>query len=159
MKKTFFLLLTTLFVLCGCEINNYDDDGVEIYNSDIRLLKRDWQVSGTEGEPGFYIYQQFEIDAITPRVFEEGAVLVYYKENIDPRTNSVVKHILPYLYPRDVQVQGGYRQIMQNIRYEVEPGLLTVVIEWEDFYEHSIDNMDFRVCILNPYNQKENKRR
>jgi hypothetical protein len=156
MKKPFLFLTATLFLLCGCDIHNTNYDiikqGVEMYTSDITLIdsNRDWQISGVEGEPGFYIYQQFEIDAITPDVFEDGAVIVYFYET-DQRGNMAVKHALPYVYSRDLQDgHGGYYQIMQNIRYEIEPGLLTIVVEWEDYKRCDLSDMNFRVCILAP---------
>jgi hypothetical protein len=42
--------------------------------------------------------------------------------------------------------------IMQNIRYEVEKGILTLVIEWQDFcsYKPDLNNLKFKVCILVP---------
>ena len=40
--------------------------------------------------------------------------------------------------------------ILQNVRYEVEKGILTIVIEWQDFRRYDQSNYDFKVCILQP---------
>ena len=55
-------------------------------------------------------------------------------------------NILPYVYP----VDNGKELIMQNIRYEVENGILTLVIEWQDFRRYIQGDYQFKVCILQP---------
>ena len=73
-------------------------------------------------------------------MLREGAVMVYLVDG-DNRDNA-----LPYVFP----VDNGRNIIMQNIRFEVEKGILTLVIEWQDFDLYDQQDMRFKVCILSP---------
>ena len=44
---------------------------------------------------------------------------------------------------------------MQNVRYDVEKGKLTLIIEWEDFrnYANPQEKFSYKVCILEPDKQ------
>lgn len=156
MKKLFAPLVAASLLICGCgDINKTYETyeivkkGVDMTTIEITASKNGWHDSKEgEGNPGFYVYQQFDFPEITPEIFNDGSVLVYMIEHAEEYT---CKHILPYVYPRDV-VDGNNRfQIMQNIRYEVEPGLLTIAVEWQDFYKCPLnEDFKFDVCILSP---------
>ena len=149
MKKLFIPLLATLF-LSACHIDNYDvvKEGADIATYEIEAFHNEWIDSKEgEGNAGFYVFQQFDFPEITDEVFRKGSVLVYMVERNQDYT---AKHILPYVYPRDI-IQGPNRfQIMQNIRYEVEPGLLTIAVEWQDFVKCDLEDFKFSVCIIKP---------
>ena len=149
MKKLFIPLLATLF-LSACHIDNYDvvKEGADIATYEIEAFHNEWIDSKEgEGNAGFYVFQQFDFPEITDEVFRKGSVLVYLVERNQDYT---AKHILPYVYPRDI-IQGPNRfQIMQNIRYEVEPGLLTIAVEWQDFVKCDLEDFKFSVCIIKP---------
>lgn len=156
MKKYFLSLLTASLLLCGCgDINKTYETyeivkkGVDMATYEITAPRNGWHDSKEgEGNPGFYVYQQFDFPEITPEIFNDGSILVYM---IEVNPDYSCKHILPYVYPRDI-VDGVNRfQIMQNIRYEVEPGLLTIAVEWQDFVKCPLDeDFKFDVCILSP---------
>ena len=149
MKKLFIPLIATLF-LSACHIDNYDvvKEGADIATYEIEAFHNEWIDSKEgEGNAGFYVFQQFDFPEITDEVFRKGSVLVYMVERNQDYT---AKHILPYVYPRDI-IQGPNRfQIMQNIRYEVEPGLLTIAVEWQDFVKCDLEDFKFSVCIIKP---------
>lgn len=146
MKKPIISLVAALLLLCGCDIHRtYETyeiikQGTDMFVDYIDAKSADWQLSGKEGQPGCYIYQEFRFDEITDDVLETGAVLVYLVD-ADGRDN-----ILPYVFP----VDNGHELIMQNIRFDVERGILTIVIEWQDFNKYIQDNYRFKVCILQP---------
>lgn len=154
-KKMFFAVFATM-LLCGCgdsadTIYNitYEvtDPVVKMFTDYIEAKGTAWSLSGDEGMPGFYVYQQFNFPEINDVVLEKGAVLVYMVD-ADGRDN-----ILPYVYP--VLYQNS-RILMQNNRYDVEKGKLTLIIEWEDFknYVNPNETFSFKVCILEPYQKK-----
>ena len=149
MKKLFIPLLATLF-LSACHIDNYDvvKEGDDISTYEIEAFHNEWIDSKEgEGNAGFYVFQQFDFPEITDEVFRKGSVLVYM---VEKNQDYTAKHILPYVYPRDI-IQGPNRfQIMQNIRYEVEPGLLTIAVEWQDFVKCDLEDFKFSVCIIKP---------
>ena len=155
MKKLFIPLIATLF-LSACHIDNYDvvKEGADITTYEIDAYNNEWIDSKEgEGNAGFYVFQQFDFPEITDEVFRKGSVLVYM---VEKKQDYTAKHILPYVYPRDIVERDNHGQIvnrfqiMQNIRYEVEPGLLTIAVEWQDFVKCDLENFKFSVCIIKP---------
>lgn len=164
MKKMIIPLATFALLFCGCgdvyrtyETYEIVKQGTDMYVDYIDAKKGEWIPSGTEGETGFYIYQEFFFDEITDYVLDKGAVLVYLVDG-DGRDN-----ILPYVFP----VDNGHDLLMQNIRYdvcrdkvlvkgkEVETGIVTLIIEWQDAQKYvQKDDYRFKVCILQPGNDK-----
>lgn len=156
MKKIVFPIAAVALMICSCgdvyktyETYEVVKQGVDMTTFEITAPHNNWHESKHgEGNPGFYVYQQFDFPEITSYVFNEGSVLVYLIES-NPQYTS--KHILPYVYSRDLvdDNSGSHFQIMQNIRYEVEPGLLTIAVEWQDYYSCPLDeDFKFSVCIL-----------
>lgn len=157
MKKVLLTLVSALLLLsCGDVYRTYETyeivkQGTDMFTDYVTVHGDEWFKSSTpEGKPGFYVYHEFTFDEINDDVLNKGAVLVYL---IDANNRE---NILPYVYP--VQDDKG-RQFMQNIRYEVEKGLLTIAVEWEDFYDYTDRNADyvFKVCILSPGNTDKKK--
>lgn len=148
------VVVCTAMMLCGCgdsypTYNNYYDTyevvrpGVQMFTDYIEAPGTKWQTEGVEGKPGFYVYQSFSFPEINENVLEKGAVLVYLVDS-DGRDN-----ILPYVYP---VINENSRILMQNLRYDVEKGNLTLIIEWEDFknYTNPNETFSYKVCILEP---------
>jgi len=144
MKKIILMLTAIVLLFSGCDIHTTEivKPGVDMFTDYIDANKADWNSAGREGDSGFYLYQEFKFGEITNRVLRDGSVLVYLVD-ADNRDN-----MLPYVTPFD----NGRNIIMQNIRYEVEKGILTLVIEWQDFcsYKPDLNNLKFKVCILVP---------
>lgn len=114
--------------------------GVTIFTDYIDAKHNEWVPNGISGNPGFYIYHEFKFPEINKAVIDKGAVLVYLIDG-DGRDN-----ILPYVYP----VDNGYNLIMQNIRFEIEQGILTLVVESQDFVKYNQNDYRFKVCIIQP---------
>ena len=162
MKKMIIPLATFALLFCGCgdvyrtyETYEIVKPGVDMYTVNLTIPQNtEWFESGTECYEGYYVYRQFEIDQITQEVFKDGAVLVYLvNQLIDLETKKpyYVDNILPYVHSRDIYDNNdNFFQIIQNVRYEVEPGLLTIIVEWADNVFCPLDKMDFKVCILSP---------
>ena len=147
MKKMFIPVVAASLFLSGCTFHEHYDtyevvqQGTDMFVDYIEAKGNDWIPSGTEGQPGFYVYQEFKFPEITEKVLNDGAVLVYLVD-ADGRDN-----ILPYVFPVDNQ-QGLI--LMQNIRFDVEKGILTIIIEWQDFKKYIQGDYEFKVCILQP---------
>ena len=146
MKKILFPIVLSALFLSGCDVyRTYETievvkQGTDMFVDYIDAAGADWKLSGTEGQPGCYVYQEFRFDEITSDVLNNGAVLVYL---VDAENRD---NILPYVFP----VDNGQELIMQNIRFDVEKGILTIVIEWQDFRKYTQGDYDFKVCILQP---------
>lgn len=136
MKKVYLLLLSILFLFNGCEINRF---GSKMFTDYIKAYRDGWVREGRAGDAGFCLWQKFEFKEINKNVMDDGAVMVYF---IDENGGD---NVLPYVFP----VDNGRELVMQNIRYRVEKGFLTIVVEWSDSEEYAIDyDMRFKVCIL-----------
>ncbi|MBR4843111.1 MAG: hypothetical protein IK006_08490 [Bacteroidaceae bacterium] len=158
MKKiTISVFTCTAMMLCGCGdeyptyVNNYNTyevtrPGIQMFTDYIEADGKNWLTDGVEGKPGFYVYQTFDFPEINDNVLENGAVLVYMVDS-DGRDN-----ILPYVFP---VINENSRILMQNVRYDVEKGKLTLIIEWEDFrnYANPQEKFSYKVCILEPDKQ------
>lgn len=146
MKKIFIPVIAASLLLSGCTFHEHYDtyevvqQGTDMFVDYVEAKGNEWILSGTEGQPGCYVYQEFKFPEITQNVLENGAVLVYLVDS-DDRDN-----ILPYVFP----VDNGYELIMQNIRFDVEKGILTIIIEWQDFKKYIQGDYEFKVCILQP---------
>ena len=142
MKKVFLLLITAIVVLSGCEFNTTKIfDGAEMFSDEITARAGDWKTSGVSGDQGCYVYQEFEFKEINRDVLKRGAVLVYLID-ANNRDNQ-----LPYVH----SFESGRDIVTENIRFEVERGLLTLVVTWDDFKLYDIDeNLKFKVCIIYP---------
>lgn len=101
--------------------------------------KHDWRINGEAGYEDCYLYQTFDVSEIDGKVMEDGAVLVYLVD-ADNRDN-----ILPLMRPYDDVIPFVY----ENIRYDVEVGELTVIIESSDFsYVVPEGDYSFKVVIM-----------
>ena len=146
MKKSFLSIVAASLMLCGCHIHqDYETyeiikQGTDMFVDYIDAQGNKWEQSGTYGKPGYYIYQEYEFPEITQNVLDNGAVLVYLVD-ADGRDN-----ILPYVFHFD----NGSELVMQNIRFDVEKGILTLIIEWQDFCKYPQGDYRFKVCILQP---------
>ena len=154
MKKIFVPVIATL-LLSACDIHEtYETyeivkEGTDMFVDYVDAYGEDWLSSGKPvGEPGFYIYQEFQFNEVDDNVLNNGAVLVYLVD-ADGRDN-----ILPYVFP----VDNGHELIMQNIRYDVEKGKVTIIIEWQDFGKYLQNDYKFKVCILQPGKDKTKKK-
>lgn len=154
MKKSFIPVILGTLLLCGCDVyKTYETyevvkQGTDMFVDYIDAKGNKWERSGIEGNPGFYVYQEYRFDEITDDVLDKGAVLVYLVD-ADGRDN-----ILPYVFP----VDNGHELIMQNIRYDVEKGILTIIIEWQDFKKYEQGDYRFKVCILQPGDNTSKKK-
>ena len=83
MKKIVFPIVLSAILFSGCDVyRTYETyevikQGTDMFVDYIDAYGADWKLSGTEGQPGCYVYQEFPFDEITDNVLNEGAVLVY----------------------------------------------------------------------------------
>lgn len=139
--KSMLIALFAVFAFSGCE---YDviNEGLDMDVIYIDAKKKNWQLSGVEGEEGCFQFQEFTFPEITNAVLDKGAVLVYYIDG-EGRDN-----ILPLVLPYD----DGRETVIETIRFDCERGMLTLLIEASDFMAFLPDrDIKFKVCILKPY--------
>lgn len=149
MKKIFLLLFAAMLTFSGCDIHTTKIiNGPEMYTDYITArgdsngsINKNWKTSGNPGNQGCYVYQEFAFNEITRNVIKNGAVMVYLVD-ADGRDNA-----LPYIHSFDDRPDI----VTENIRCEVEKGLLTIIVTWNNFETYTItEDLKFKVCILNP---------
>ena len=166
MKKSMFLIPIAAMLLCGCDVHETNNtyqiikQGTDMFVDYIDLDASELLISGTEGQPGCFAYQEFPFDEITEDVLANGVVLVYLID--EPNNYNEEKHdnILPYVYP--VRDKDTGQLLMQNIRFnvyrgmvnkdgvDVETGIISIVFEWQNFKIYDQGDYSFKVCILQP---------
>lgn len=132
--------LLTILILYGCTINE-NHYGAKIETIYITANYDDWDVTNIRsGNEGHYMFQEFSFPEINQSVLDDGAVLVYYIDNAD--RDNILPLVLPY-------ENGLGIELTENIRYECENGILTIIIESSDFSSAARNSdMQFKVCIL-----------
>jgi hypothetical protein len=133
--------LLTLFIFYGCTINE-NHYGPKMETINIIAYQRDWSYTAIRsGNKGHYMYQEFSFPEINNDVLNDGAVLVYLID--DAKRDNILPLVLPY-YNNDLS-----GELTENVRYECENGILTIIIESSDFSSAPRDrDMKFKVCIL-----------
>lgn len=109
----------------------------------IKTLKDRWLVPNNvePGKEGYCAFQSFEFPEIDKNVIENGVVLVYYID-VNGRDN-----MLPFMLPYG---QEGYC-VYENYRFDVEEGVLTIIIESSDFQFVDRDSdLNFKVVVIQP---------
>lgn len=148
MKKALIALFTCTLLLCGCSYDTYEL-GTDISVTYVTADKRDWILEETQ--VGYDIYQSFQVKDITQDVINNGAVLVYMVDEKKDRDN-----LLPYIFP--VVVSDTQELLLQNIRFDVEKGWVSIVIEWEDGLDSDIlENYKFKICVLAPGEKRKSR--
>lgn len=148
MKKALISLFTCTLLLCGCSYDTYEL-GTDMTVTYVTAYKQDW-ISEETGI-GYDLYQSFQIKDITQDVINNGAVLVYLVDEKKDRDN-----MLPFVFP--VRVAGTQDIILQNIRFDVEKGWLSIVIEWADGLDSEVtDDYKFKVCVMAPGEKRKSR--
>ena len=97
------------------------------------------------GSDGTYFFYSYRLPKITANVIENGVVLCYFIDD------SGRDNLLPYLRP--CGFNGFGEPFSQNIRFDVEKGYVTFIIEASDFdfpYDPT-GNMKFKVVVIQNY--------
>lgn len=149
MKKIFVMLVAAMMLLSGCEFHTTKVvDGTCIFTDYITAAgdqagisgRKKWTQQGTIGQPGCFVFQEFEFQEITRDVLKYGAVMVYLADGSTDKP-------LPYIST----FEDGRDNVNETISFEVEKGLLRLVVAWDDFQIYDItNNLKFKVCILYP---------
>jgi len=149
MKKIFVMLVTAMMVLSGCEFHTTKVvDGACIFTDYITAAgdapgasgRKSWVQQGAAGQSGCFVYQEFRFNEITRDVLKYGAVMVYM---IDASTDKPLPYISSF--------EGGRENVNETISFEVEKGLLRVVVTWDDLGIYDItESLKFKVCIFYP---------
>ena len=135
-------------VFCGCSYDTYEI-GTELSVEYVTAYMEDWKIDNTD--VGYSLYQSFPIKDITQDVINNGAVLVYFVDKKNDRDN-----MLPYVFPIYVPETG--QMLLENIRFDVEKGWISIVIEWEDGLSSEIlEDYTFKVCVMSPGQKKKER--
>ncbi len=146
MKRTAVTLFAALFVSliatsCTKEVLL---ESVQTVCDDVTVRFDDWQLANN-GNP--YYYCLVDWNAVTDEVVNNGNVSVYLYEG--GRQSP-----LPYVYPIPI---GNNQYVGENLRYTVEPGRITLILEDLDgdtpiVTRDYTPDMTFRIVLTHPVN-------
>lgn len=149
MKKIYVMLVAAMMLLSGCEFHTTKVvDGACIFTDYITAAgdapgvsgRKSWAQQGTAGQSGCCVYQEFRFNEITRDVLKYGAVMVYM---VDASADKPLPYISTF--------EGGRENVNETISFEVEKGLLRVVVTWDDLGIYDItESLKFKVCIFYP---------
>jgi len=142
MKKLLLFAIVTTAMLSGCTREcDHDFAAIDTYYFTVRHANPN-QWSSEAAPPngdGPYFYATFNESAITDYVIESGVVLCYVIEN--GRDN-----ILPYLRPWGFN--NFNEPFFQNIRFDIERGKITFIIEASDMNFPFAPALDFEFKVV-----------
>jgi len=141
MKKVFFILVASI-ALSSCIKTEYSTPGprgpqgpqgpqgrdgygtyIDTYYFDVQ--PNQWKTYGDFGTKGYYCYAELNIGGLNASVINDGAVLVYFIEEIDGQDyDNQLPYILPF-YDR------GY--FIRTIRYDLQTGVIAFIVQDSDF--------------------------
>ena len=122
---------------------DYNNSDFELITTTITVRPNQWVVDGNPGEEGAVLISEWSIRELTQSVLDNGMVQVFYVFESD--NGSLVEHPLPYMLP----YYDTPANVIENYRYYLERGKLTLVIEGSDFQCYIPENnLDFVVKIL-----------
>lgn len=117
-------------------------EGSKIYTTEYTIDAKDWQKGDFNGRQ--YLYCTMDNTDITPNVMDKGAVFGYMWTLYN--NENYCWSPLPYVYPLIVD----NKTVPENIRIEIEEGLVTFIIEELDAKEPFgvEDTMYFKVVVM-----------
>jgi len=109
-------------------------DGVETkwWIKDFTIAKKDWQLVGKPDDIGSYFRCIFNVSEITRDIYNDGAIIAYYRFVDD--FGDEVQTVLPYTYYW-MDVKGGieYPYSVQ-FSYDTTIGSIAFKLTFSDFY-------------------------
>lgn len=132
MKNFFVLLAIVSATLSSCIEGDTIVEGAAVRTDYITVHPNQWLDNKAPGTPGHYIYATVNLPVISQYMLESGLVIAYYLEQQD----NVLPYTRPYVYT------DGFLYT-ETIRFDVEVGKITFIIEASDF--SSPDNIDYNM--------------
>jgi hypothetical protein len=140
--KKLIPLVAILCMVSSCTVNEYYECPESHLVSEtfyIDTRAENWQIY--DQPDGLYYFSTWQAPEITQAVLQEGFLSVFCIEN--GRDNQ-----LPYIRPYIDNEQYLYTE---NIRYDVEQGYITFIVEPSDFYNmYNPGNKQFKVVVVKP---------
>ena len=146
MKRLLGFLVLIMMVISACEgpagpmgppgLNGLDGlDGEVTYWKiiDFNIARSSWELIGDPDEIGSYFYYVADVDELTQAIFENGAIICYYRYRDD--FGYDVQTPLPYTY-YDIFVNQWGEEFPYSVQYsyDVMPGSIAFKVVFSDFY-------------------------
>jgi len=154
MKRLLGFLLLIMMVISACQgpagpmgppgRDGLDGVGEVTYwkVKDFTIARNSWELIGDGDEIGSYFYYVADVHELTNDIFENGAIICYYRYRDDFGEN--VQTPLPYTY-YDIIVNGKDEfPYSVQYSYDVTPGSIAFKVVFSDFY--TADNKPPATC-------------
>ncbi|MBP3762653.1 MAG: hypothetical protein J6I49_02105 [Bacteroidales bacterium] len=137
------LLMGTAFTSCSTEEVILESSVVRV--KEVTVYHSDWVLQDGLN----YAYCEVDWPVLTDGVVYGGNVVVYVYDNS-------LQNPLPYVYPTNVVYDDGTTGIVgENLRFDMEPGRITLIMQDLDGYQPQINrentpSMTFRIVATIP---------
>ena len=103
---------------------------------DFTVARKDWKlynVYGEQNEIGSYYYYVFDVPELSTVIFDEGAIICYYRYRDE--FGDIVQTPLPYTY-YDIFVNQRNEEFPYSVQYsyDVMPGSIAFKVVFSDFF-------------------------
>ena len=138
----FFLLLIAAAVLgtatTACSRGEIEGSTTRVMVTTV--YRNQWIDNGSN-----YLWCAVNWDAITPYVLERGTVVAYC---FDGTRQAPLPHVIPITYNTD----NGPLTVAENVRFDLEPGIITFIMQDMDgaLPEGINEDLTFRVVVTSP---------
>jgi hypothetical protein len=127
------LLLASTATFTGCTKDDGPNGNANLEHFTYTVQANQWYTYGVLGQPGFQYYRQFDVPEVTQDVMDNGAVMVYIKQDD-------LFYPLPAITDNDGWVN--------TIQFNVYPGMVEVFVEDTDFQTENPGTMTFKIVIF-----------
>jgi hypothetical protein len=131
--------IVILFAITAMLVSCKEDDPAVLWDVvNLEARSTDWALDANPDESNGYYFCSFDMPEITPYVYSQGLVQVYY-------VVDGIQQVLPYV--RHFEDATHY-QWTRTIDYDYEAGSLTLYVTYSDFILEEPPTMDFRVVLM-----------
>ena len=96
-------------------------------------VKKDWKLAGSPNDIGSYFYCIFDVPEITRDIYNDGAIIAYYRYVDD--FGDEVQTVLPYTY-YDIVVDNNDNEFPYSVQYSYDTtvGSIAFKVVFSDFF-------------------------
>ena len=146
MKKLIgcFMMLMLAFTACEGPMGPAGRDGRDGWDGkdgaetkwwirDFTIAKNDWRLAGNPNDIGSYFYCIYDVSEITRDIYNDGAIIAYYRYVDD--FGDEVQTVLPYTY-YDIVVDDYDNEFPYCVQfsYDTTVGSIAFKLVFSDFY-------------------------
>ena len=158
MKKLVIFLIVAMLGLTACEgpagppgPPGKNGEATRWHIQEFEVLSEDW-IFIEDYENDWYFFQyEFKFTALTPFIFNEGAVIGYLVHNVryEGGQTERIQSLLPYTKYSEFEDNGWWHPYSENYSFEIRPGFINFIVKYSDWDPEGLPpTRRFRVVMM-----------